>query len=96
MRFRPSKLRNATIPIGSSSTGRLRPRPQRRRQPQQLKSRRPPFPLPLRSGRYHARSDFISFHVRRSNQVSPAVGFWLLVEPTIMSEPPVGVEPVQS
>jgi hypothetical protein len=39
---------------------------------------------------------FISFQVRRSSQRSAVVGGWLLVEPSIMIEPPFGCEPVRS
>jgi hypothetical protein len=45
---------------------------------------------------YQPRSDFISFQVRSNSQRSAVVGLWLLVEPTIINEPPAGVEPVQS
>ena len=44
---------------------------------------------------YQPRSAFISFQVRRRSQTSPVVGLWLLVDPTIMIEPPLGREPVQ-
>jgi hypothetical protein len=46
--------------------------------------------------RYQPRRVFISCQVRRSSQVSAVVGIFELVEPTIMSEPPAGVGPVQS
>jgi hypothetical protein len=45
---------------------------------------------------YQPRSAFTSFHVRRKSQMSPVVGTWLLVDPTIIKEPPAGVSCVQS
>src|SRR5262245_54628829 len=48
------------------------------------------------AARHQPRSAFISFQVRFSSQMSPTVGDGLLVEPTIMIEPPLGLEPVHS
>ena len=50
---------------------------------------------PIRLG-YQPRSAFCSFHARRKSHWSAVVGLWLLAEPTIMIEPPVGLDPVQS